>query len=196
LRAAVVTELARLGALLGGPVRLSRSTGGYPVHRVVRDVVLVWGATGMRIDLDVDPELRVEGSPDVLAQVLTNVIANCARHAPGSPVRVRAALSGQRVRLSVSDTGPGLRGLSEREAFDRRARGPASPGQGLGLYLCRELLARDGGSICIRPARRHQPGCTMGIDLAAASPARPRPARATTPSPVPRPIPGALPSPV
>jgi len=169
LRSAVASELARLGALVGGSARDTADMEAYPLRPVLRDVVLLWRTTGMQIRLDADPNLRTHGVPDTLAQVVTNVVANCARHAPGSPVRVQALRCGDRVRIRISDSGPGLGPNSEKRVFDRHVRDNASEGQGLGLYICRKLLAQDGGSIRMQPAQVGRPGCTVVIELHSAA---------------------------
>jgi two-component system, OmpR family, sensor kinase len=179
LRTAVASELARLGALLGSSGREVERAEAYRLREVLRDVVVLWRTTGMDIQLDVDPGLRVKGMPDTLAQVVTNVVANCARHATGSPVRVQAFRRGAWVRVRISDRGPGLRQLSEKVVFDRRACDRAAGGQGLGLYICRKLLAEDGGSIRMMPAHPGSPGCTVVIELPAAAVA---PRRAVQPA--------------
>jgi len=174
LRSAVAAELARLGALLGGAAQGTARAEAYPLRPVLRDVALLWRTTGMTIQLDADPGLRAEGSPDTLAQVLTNVVANCARHAPGSPVRVQAVRCGRWVRLRISDSGPGLGALSEQVVFDRRVCNRATDGQGLGLYICRKLVAQDGGTIRMLPALHGHVGCTVVVELPAAGASSPR----------------------
>ncbi|MDT7637950.1 MAG: two-component system, OmpR family, sensor kinase [Pseudonocardiales bacterium] len=169
LRTAVASELARLDALLGNSGREAERVAAYRIREVLRDVVLLWRTTGMEIRLDVEPGLRVKGVPDTLAQVVTNVVANCARHAAGSPVRVQAFRRGAWVRIRISDSGPGLGPLSEIGVFGRRSCDQAAGGQGLGLYICRKLLAEDGGSIRMLPAQPGRPGCTVVIELPAAA---------------------------
>jgi two-component system, OmpR family, sensor kinase len=169
LRTAVAAELARLDALLGNSGPEAQRVEAYRVREVLRDVVLLWRSSGMEIRLDVEPALRVKGVPDTLAQVVTNVLANCARHAADSPVRVQAFRRGDRVRIRISDSGPGLGQLSEKVVFGRRACDRAAGGQGLGLYICRKLLAEAGGSIRMLPAQPGRPGCTVVVELPAAA---------------------------
>jgi two-component system OmpR family sensor kinase len=121
----------------------------------------------MEIRLDADPGLWAKGVPDTLAQVTTNVVANCARHAAGSPVRVQAFRCGASVRVRISDCGPGLGSGTENVVFDRRVRDRAAGGDGLGLYICRKLLAADGGTIRMLPAQPGRPGCTVVVELPA-----------------------------
>ncbi|MGI8817077.1 MAG: ATP-binding protein [Pseudonocardia sp.] len=79
----------------------------------------------MDIRCDVGCSPWADGSPTVLKQVLSNVLANCVRHAPGSPVRVQVGLRRDRIRLRVSDFGPGVpAGLGRRCSKEVRATRP------------------------------------------------------------------------
>lgn len=164
LRGAVSAELERLDALLNGtrePV-----TSVFEVLPVLRRQVALRRCAGMDIRLDADPDLRAAGSAEGFAQVIANVLANCARHAAGSRVHVRAAAQRGTVRIEVTDLGPGVPPGAERAVFDAGVRGAESPGDGLGLHLCRRLLEPHGGYITIRPRPTHRsPGCTVVIDL-------------------------------
>ncbi|WP_028926376.1 sensor histidine kinase [Pseudonocardia acaciae] len=173
LCSAVAAELARLDTLLSGEPPPEVTAVDYPLHPVLRDLVVLWRTRGMDIRLDAEPELWANGCPERLAQVVANVVANCARHAPGSPVRVQALRRGDRVRVRISDFGPGLRALSERVVFERRVRGERSAGQGLGLFISRKLLDENGGTIRMLPSRPARPGCTVVIELPMAASAMP-----------------------
>lgn len=168
LRSAVAAELARLDTLLSGGRSGDVKASDYPVYPVLRDAVLLWRSRGMDIRLDAEFGLWASGSPETLAQVVTNVVANCARHAPGSPVRVQALSRGDRAWVRISDFGPGLRTLSEGLVFERRVHDDRSPGQGLGLFISRKLLDASGGTIRMLPSRPARPGCTIVVELPAA----------------------------
>ena len=85
-----------------------------------------------------------------IAQVLNNLFANAARHAPeSSPIRVAAAREKAYIAISVSDEGPGvaperLPHLFRRHARDRQG---ATVGHGLGLAICKGLVEAHGGRI-------------------------------------------------
>jgi two-component system OmpR family sensor kinase len=168
LCSAVAAELARLDTLLAGGRSGGARATDYPVYPVLRDVVLLWRSRGMDIRLDAEFGLWASGSPETLVQVVTNVVANCARHAPNSPVRVQALIRGDRPWVRISDFGPGLRTLSDRRVFERRVHDDRSPGQGLGLFISRKLLAASGGTIRMLPSRSARPGCTVVVELPAA----------------------------
>ncbi len=103
-------------------------------------------------------EVGVESCPldadaDRLEQVLTNLLENAVKYAPGGGViRVMLAPDADGVLLTVADPGIGLPpGLAET-IFTPFGRAPNAverqlPGLGLGLYICRDIVQRHGGRI-------------------------------------------------
>jgi signal transduction histidine kinase len=105
-------------------------------------------------ELEPPGDLRVQGDPDRLSQVLANLILNAAKFSPpGSPVTVSAGrLPGGFVRTRVRDRGPGIpedfrsrifQPFSQAESGDSRT----TSGTGLGLAISREIVTRLGGTI-------------------------------------------------
>ena len=101
-----------------------------------------------------------EGLPPVLAdgprivQVLSNLLANAARHSPGSsPIRVAAVRDGPHVAVSVSDEGKGMPAEQLPRLFRKYTglggggEGRGSRGSGLGLAICKGLVEAHGGRI-------------------------------------------------
>jgi signal transduction histidine kinase len=85
------------------------------------------------------PPAGVEGNRSLIAQALANLVDNAIKYTPaGGQVRVRTAVTGEGVDLSVSDSGPGI-ALADRprvvERFVRLEASRNSPGTGLGLSL-------------------------------------------------------------
>ncbi|MCY4406768.1 MAG: ATP-binding protein [Rhodospirillaceae bacterium] len=112
------------------------------------------GAThAFLIDLPEDLPLVMADGPRIV-QVLNNLLANAARHSPGSsPIRVAASRDGPHVAVSVSDEGRGVPAEQLPRLFqkyaslggDEGARG--SGGSGLGLAICKGLVEAHGGRI-------------------------------------------------
>ncbi len=146
-------ELARLRDLLEDRAdRRGRRTA--PVDLVLRRLVLLRRAGGLAVTLDCPAELNAALPTDVLTEVLTNLLANCERHAPGAAVRVEARRVNGRCRIDVSDSGPGLAAAGEG-----RTRG-----SGIGLALSSQLMIENGGGLRLLP-HTEPTGCTARLDL-------------------------------
>ncbi len=97
--------------------------------------------------------IRVD--PDLLAQVIRNLLSNAHRHAgPGGRVALSARAEGESFVVTVDDDGPGIPPTERERVFDRfhrseAARDRASGGSGLGLGIARAIVARHGGRIWI-----------------------------------------------
>ena len=97
----------------------------------------------------------IHGDAERLEQALQNVAANAIRHTPdGGTVTLRAEPAGDRVRITVTDTGPGIPPEHLPHIFDRfykadaaRAGTAVASGSGLGLSIVRAIVARHGGEI-------------------------------------------------
>ena len=109
------------------------------------------GGTGHDVTIDLPADLpRVMADRARIVQVLGNLLANAARHAPPSPVRVAAALDGGHVELSVADEGRGVAPEELPNLFRKyagRAPGAGSSGRGLGLAISKGIVEAHGGRI-------------------------------------------------
>lgn len=126
------------------------------------------------IALDSPPHLQVSGDTDALRQVLANLLANVRAHTPveasaevsvqaEAPVRAEGSVHTDvdRVRVAVSDTGPGLAPEAAERIFDRFYRaGPGGPvagaddaaGSGLGLAIVAGTVRALGGEVGVDTA--------------------------------------------
>jgi two-component system OmpR family sensor kinase len=115
-----------------------------------------------RLDLPEEP-VTVVGDAGRLAQAVANLVANARTHTPaGTAVTLRLELEpgSACVRLSVTDTGPGLDPDLADRAFERFVRGGrgrprASGSTGLGLAITRAVAEAHGGRVELesRPGR-------------------------------------------
>jgi two-component system OmpR family sensor kinase len=174
LSSVVASELDRLDELLQTPVGREGEAraSSYAVAPVLHGLITLRCSAGMVVDQELQSGLQALGSSARLAQVITNLLANVARHAPGSPVRVTAGRREARVVIQVRDWGPGLRPGTEDAVLEAGVRDEARDGLGLGLYVCHQLLAAENGAITVLPADPDAPGCVVVIEL----PAAPEPA--------------------
>jgi len=103
-----------------------------------------------RVLLEIPPDLPLVRIDAVLVeQALGNLLDNAARHTPpGTVVRLRARRDEGQVVVSVEDGGMGLGALDRDRIFAKFERGTAEAGgrgMGLGLAICRAIVALHGG---------------------------------------------------
>ncbi len=153
----VMEEMRRVERLVEDLLSLARLDEGLPISRSVVQIPAFLerlaeapgaGDTELgRLDpgtLDADPEL--------LAQVVRNLLANAHRHA--SRVILTARARGNQLTIAVDDDGPGIPSDQRELVFDRfhrldSARDRASGGSGLGLAIARSIVEAHGGRILI-----------------------------------------------
>ena len=117
----VVEDLARIRDLSDSLLNVTRDeTTSIAVRNVTFDFARLVTSVSKKFSLQaaqkevalrihVGAELESYGDPMKLSWVLSTLIGNALRHTPeGGSVEVSADRSGQALRLSVSDTGPGI----------------------------------------------------------------------------------------
>ena len=118
------------------------------------------GRHGIVVDLPVGLP-RAMADRRRIVQVLNNLFANAARHAPeSSPIRVAAVREGGHVEVSVSDEGRGVAPELLPRLFDKHAGAGSMAGYGLGLAICKGLVEAHGGRI-----RAESPGPGLGATV-------------------------------
>ena len=125
------------------------------------------------IDQQCDPSLHVMGVAGELRQVLANLLANSLDTiAPGGRIVLRAAVSidplnaSHRVRITIADAGCGMVPAITRRIFEPFFTTKGTVGTGLGLWVSKQLIEKNIGSIKVRsnPHGPHQ-GTTFSILL-------------------------------
>ncbi|MXO70041.1 PAS domain S-box protein [Altererythrobacter buctensis] len=125
---------------------------------------------GVTLELGpVTDDAFVMADPDLLMQVMTNILSNAAKFSlPGEPVDISVTSLDRRWRIDVTDRGPGIPGefatrifgkFAQAEATDSRKKG----GTGLGLSIVREILNRIGGEVSFDSVEDQ--GTTFHVDL-------------------------------
>src|SRR5262249_57651127 len=103
--------------------------------------------------MDSVERLVVTGIEGRLVQVWRNLISNAVSFSPpGGGIRIAAARAGDKVRVTVSDDGPGIPPEKLTDIFDRfYSERPAGEKvgthSGLGLSISKQIVEAHGGSI-------------------------------------------------
>jgi two-component system sensor histidine kinase BaeS len=125
---------------------------------------------GVRIAVDIAPQLSVRADPDRFQQVLAALVDNAIRHAPaGSDVVIETRPSGaDAVRVAVRDAGPGVDAVDRPHVFDRLYQADASRDRsagtsGLGLAIVKALVEAQGGTVGVDDATPH--GAIFWLEL-------------------------------
>jgi two-component system sensor histidine kinase/response regulator len=100
----------------------------------------------------VQPDCALLGDPDMLQLVLRNILTNAIKYShPGGDVRLSATLIGDNCVIAVKDEGGGISVAQQAHLFSLQTNSVHGTndekGAGLGLYLCRDFMEKQGGTI-------------------------------------------------
>jgi len=130
---------------------------------------------GARVISEIPAALpEVLADPGRLEQVLVNLVDNALRHGRAGLVRITATRRNQdRVEVAVADDGSGIEPGTDSRIFERFVQGnepggSRASGLGLGLFICRRLIERQGGEMWL--ATSSGQGSTFAFTLAVAGP--------------------------
>ena len=139
---------------------------------------------GLALKIEAGTPLPVRGNRELVTQALANLVDNAIKYARphkaeanGMPADVVIAASGEgdRIRLSVSDRGPGV-SAGDRgrvvQRFVRLEQSRSEPGSGLGLSLASAVAHLHGGELRLED---NGPGLKATLDLPRGGPQLPQP---------------------
>jgi two-component system C4-dicarboxylate transport sensor histidine kinase DctB len=124
-------------------------------------------AAGVRLDLDIAPDLHVTGNTVQLEQVILNLMRNALDAVAGQPnawIRISARTAADTVFVAVSDNGPGIAPELINRIFDPffTTKG-VGDGLGLGLSVSYGIVQDFGGRIGAR--NRPEGGAELTVEL-------------------------------
>ena len=171
--AQLIEDLLDVSRIITGKLRLDvRPADLVPVVIAAMEAVQAAAdAKSIRLEAGLDPMVGlVSTDPDRLQQVVWNLLTNAIKFTPiGGRVDVRLERTDSVVRLTVRDTGKGIRPELLPFVFDRFRQGEASTGRqygglGLGLAIVRHIVELHGGVVRAESAGDNH-GATFTVDL-------------------------------
>jgi len=124
------------------------------IDDVIRESEPLARSRNLRIEKNMPDTLTVSHiDPERITQVLRNLLGNAVKFTPkGGYVRIASEVSEQRMKISISDNGPGIPHDELDRIFDKyqQAKFPSighQKGTGLGLAIVKHIITAHGGTV-------------------------------------------------
>ena len=149
----LVQSMGKASRLETGAITLEKKDG--PLLDTLAQAMsgIVYGAEqkGISVEVQCPDNLRVSHDSKWTAEALFNLLDNAVKYTPaGGKISVSVEQWEMYVKLDVADTGRGIPESRQAAIFRRFYREEEvhdQPGVGIGLYLAREIVTRQGGYI-------------------------------------------------
>jgi len=171
--ARIVDNLGLLTKADAGLVTLERTP--VPLHELVReafdDAVVLGAKLGLNVELPESQPTLVSGDRHRLRQVLLNLVDNAVTYnRPRGSVALTLRRDGDRARLAITNSGPGIPPDQLPRVFDRFYRGDLArqiraDGSGLGLSIAQWIVHAHGGTIAMASEPGRQTTITIELPM-------------------------------
>jgi signal transduction histidine kinase len=119
------------------------------------DYQLLADARRIRIDTDVPELAQIQGDGEKLSRAFSNLLDNAIKYnRDGGDVKMTGAESDGEIRISISNTGPGIPDAEIDKVFGQfyrveSSRSSRHGGSGLGLAIVKRTIELHGGNVRI-----------------------------------------------
>ena len=180
-QAQLIDELLDISRIVSGraALDLEELDLGQSLRGAVEAVMPLADSNGLELRLGPLPTVPVRADARRLEQVFLNLLSNAVKFTPsGGHVTVAVAAAAQSVEVRVADDGGGIDPAFLPHVFERFRQGENSTsrsvsGLGLGLFITRQLVEAQGGTVRAESRGRNQ-GSIFIVSLPIAPGARPR----------------------
>ena len=138
------------------------------VESMLEDVEIM--APQLRIDQRIQPGLQVNADPELIRQVVQNMVSNAIKYnlAEKGVIYFRLASRKGAVHFRVANTGPMIPPKDRQRIFDRfyrvdQSRNDRVPGSGLGLSLSLEITRAHKGRLVLDPPKKGITSFTLSL---------------------------------
>jgi two-component system sensor histidine kinase KdpD len=168
----MLTNLLEMARLQSGNVSLNREW--QPFVDIVGSSTRLLGdlLASRKLVIDVPPDLPLISFDSVLMErVVCNLLENATKYSPeGARIEVAARPKGVMLEVRICNDGPGFPADRIEQVFDLFVRGEREPsvaGTGMGLAICKAIIAAHGGNIM---AENHPGGACVRFTLPLGTP--------------------------
>ena len=160
------TQISKLDFLMQAMVKMSRLETGVitlsvspaPIYDTIglalASIVLAAEKKKIEVTVDCDPALIVPHDKKWTAEALFNILDNAVKYTPsGGKITVMAERWEMATKIDITDTGKGIPEQHYAQIFKRFFREDEVhdvSGVGIGLYLCRKIISKQGGYIQVK----------------------------------------------
>ena len=173
--AAAERELARVSHLTKQTLGFYRQTAGISNMRLAAIVNSLIAVFSSRIrNKEVEVETQIRSDPEIFAvpgevrQVIANLLTNGIDAVPqGGRIRIRVSAATQRasntagVRLTIGDNGCGIASHLRPQLFEPFVSSNKEVGTGLGLWICKTIVEKHGGTISLKTSTKRDGSWTV-----------------------------------
>lgn len=149
----LVQSMGKASRLETGAITLDKKDGALldTLAQAMSGIVYSAEQKGISVEVQCPDGLRVSHDSKWTAEALFNLLDNAVKYTPaGGKISVSVEQWEMYVKLDVADTGKGIPESRQAAIFRRFYREEEvhdQPGVGIGLYLAREIISRQGGYI-------------------------------------------------
>mgnify|MGYP000184202009 CR=1 FL=1 len=123
------------------------------VSSCIKDIAPIAENRAIRIKTDFSEHLReVRADASAIRRVMQNLLDNALKFTPsGGEISLLVHPTNGCISVKIGDTGPGISTEEQAKLFQRFSQGRVgkkyTPGTGLGLYLCKQIVDAHNGQI-------------------------------------------------
>ena len=148
------------------------------LEKCARTIAPLFEQSNLRFDQHVPANLPpIRGDHDRLQQVIHNLLNNAMKFTSDGTVGLRVSVIGAELHIKVSDTGIGIAPADQERVFEKFQQvGDTLTGKpkgtGLGLTICRDIVAHHGGRLTLEsePGRGSRFTIVLPVATVAAEP--------------------------
>lgn len=157
-------QITRLSVLIDDLLDVTRISAGklslnkehFSIKEMITEVVAQYSHqfkySQSPVEVKVDEDIIGHWDKVRIEQVIINLLTNAAKYAPKKPVLTTVTKDGAKIKIQVTDQGPGISPENCERIFKRFERVSDKQnigGLGLGLYICKQIVEAHKGEIFV-----------------------------------------------